>query len=207
MPSRAISMQVTSRNDRAGGAVRIVGAGRRAGGLFAVGEPVPLVRAAVGVEDDDAMVAAVGDEDLVGGGVVRDGRRTVQRGLAVGAVHLAGRADGEQIPAGARKLQDVRVGRPGRRRRRRPRRHGAARRPLRLRALLRAAGRVRRAASRRAAAARRLARRQAPRPRRLPSPRRRGHGRPRGGGGSSPAAAIQTLPFVSTAMPPGTCGH
>src|SRR5207244_11121723 len=27
------------------------------------------------------------------------------------------------------------------------------------------------------------------------------------GAGSSPAAVIHTLPFASTAMPPGTCGH
>src|SRR5262245_59483592 len=31
--------------------------------------------------------------------------------------------------------------------------------------------------------------------------------RPRAGAGSSPAAVIQTLPFASTARPPGDCGH
>ena len=98
---------------------RIVGPGRRAGRLLAVREPVAFVRPAVGIEHDDAMVAAVGDEHLVRGRIVRHGRRTVERRLAVGAFHLAGRADGQQVSAVARKFQHVRVRRSGGRRRRR----------------------------------------------------------------------------------------
>ena len=44
-----------------------------------------------------------------------DRRRTVQRRLAVGAVHLARRADLQEELAVARELEDVRVGRAGRR--------------------------------------------------------------------------------------------
>ena len=120
MPSRAISTHVTSRNDFAGPRVRIVRTGRGARGFLAVREPVTLVGAFVGIEDGDAAVAAVGDEHLVRRRVVRDRGRTIQRGLAVGAVHLAGRADRQQVPAVARELQDVRVGRGRWRRRRLP---------------------------------------------------------------------------------------
>jgi hypothetical protein len=38
---------------------------------------VPLVSALVGIEHDDAVVAAVGDEYLVGGRVIGDRRRAV----------------------------------------------------------------------------------------------------------------------------------
>ena len=61
------------------------------------------------------MVAAVGDVDLVRRGVKRHPRRTIERRLTVGAVHLARRADRHEVPAVVRELQDVSVG--GRRRR------------------------------------------------------------------------------------------
>ena len=76
--------------------VRRIRGRRRACRLLAVCKPVALVGALVCIEDDDAAVAGVGDEHLVGGGVEGDRGRTVQRRLAVGAVHLARRADLQQ---------------------------------------------------------------------------------------------------------------
>ena len=108
-------MHVTSRNDFAGGSCRRVRRGRCARGLLAIREPVALVGALVRIEDDDAPVAGVGDEHFVGGGVVRDRGRTVQRRLAVGAVHFSRRADLQQELAVARELEHVSVAGHGRR--------------------------------------------------------------------------------------------
>jgi hypothetical protein len=79
MPSRAILMQLTSRNDFGWLLTRTVRTGRRAGGLLAVREPVPLVRPLVRIEHHNAAVAHVGDEHFVRGRIVRyaDGRLSV----------------------------------------------------------------------------------------------------------------------------------
>ena len=59
------------------------------------------------------MRAGVGDEDLVRGCVDGDGRRTIQRRLAVLVARLAGLADlKEELPV-ARELQHVCVRRRG----------------------------------------------------------------------------------------------
>jgi hypothetical protein len=54
---------------------------------------VTLVEAFVCIEDDDAAVAGIGNEHFVRCGIEGDRRRSVQCRLAVGAVHLARRAD------------------------------------------------------------------------------------------------------------------
>src|SRR5205823_6523428 len=87
--------------------VRSAAGGRR---LLAVRAPVTFVRAAVRVEHDDAVIAAVGDVDLVGRIVDSDRGGTIQRRLTVGSVHLARRADLQQELAVLRELQDVCVG-------------------------------------------------------------------------------------------------
>src|SRR5262249_61658269 len=63
------------------------------------------------------MVAAVGDVDLVRRGIDSDGRRPIQRRLAVGPFHLARLANLKKELSGARELQHVRIGgtRPDRR--------------------------------------------------------------------------------------------
>src|SRR3954452_9307584 len=72
---------------------------------------MPLVRAGVRIEHDNATVAGVGDKDFVGGVVDGDRRRTIQRVLTLWTVHLAGGADGQQQLSRLRVLQDRRVSR------------------------------------------------------------------------------------------------
>src|SRR6185437_2391884 len=64
-------------------------------GLLAVGAPVPLIRARVGIEDDDAVIAvAVRDVDFIGGGIdlgvgrTAELRRVVAGGLRAGLADL-----------------------------------------------------------------------------------------------------------------------
>ena len=76
----------------------------------AVGAPVPLVLAGVGVEDDDAAVAvAVGHVDLVGLGVDADVGRAAQARGVVAAAQRAGAPDLQQERPVARELQDLPV--------------------------------------------------------------------------------------------------
>src|SRR5262249_10887099 len=93
--------------------VRIVWAWTRGARLLAVGAPAPFVGTLVRVEHDDAVMAAVSDVALVRGVVDRPPFRPVQRRLALGAFHLAWRADLQEELSALRELQDVRVGRTG----------------------------------------------------------------------------------------------
>src|SRR6185436_4874856 len=78
--------------------------------LLAVGTPVALVRAGVGVENDDATIAvAVGDEDFVRLRVHGDGGRPAQVFGAVAVDGDAALADLQQELSVARELQDLAV--------------------------------------------------------------------------------------------------
>src|SRR5688572_30800675 len=79
-------------------------------GFRAVGAPVALVLAGIGVENDDAAIAvAVGDVGLVGRGIDEDLRRPPQMFRVVAAFVDALSADLQEELAVAGELQDVRV--------------------------------------------------------------------------------------------------
>ena len=78
--------------------------------LRAAGGPVTLVGAGVRVEDDDALVAAVGDVPSLAASSTATGLRGVQRIVAFGAVHLARRANLQDELSLFRELDHVRVG-------------------------------------------------------------------------------------------------
>src|SRR5215510_10655686 len=101
------------------GRIRIVRAEARVIGLLAVGAPVALVGAGVGVEDDDAVIAeSIGGVDLVGRRIDSDAGRPVQPRFAIAAFDLARVSDLQQELARARELDHVSVLRPRRCRRR-----------------------------------------------------------------------------------------
>ena len=107
-PSCESSAQCTGlRNCCAGGSVGIVAAERRIVGLVAVGAPVALVLAGLGIEDDDAVVAvAIGHVQFVGLRVDVHLGRALQVLDVVAALALAGLADLHQKLARLGELQD-----------------------------------------------------------------------------------------------------
>ena len=91
------------------GRIRVVVAEIGVVRLVAVGAPMPLVLAGVGVEDDDAVVAvAVGDVELIGLGIDKHlGGQPEVLGV-VAAFALAGLADLHQELAVLGELQHLR---------------------------------------------------------------------------------------------------
>src|SRR5204862_7435448 len=76
----------------------------------AVGAPMPLVLAGVGIQDDDAAIAVtVADVDLVGRDVFPDLRRLPEVAGVVAAVVDTVLADLQQEGAAAAELEDLRV--------------------------------------------------------------------------------------------------